>query len=163
MPTPSPAMVQLLDTFAPAFTAPTFAHARTLACGAILSVGQRTVAAALRAVGLAQERHDTTYHRVLNRARWSPVVLSRLLLGVIITAFAPEGPLVLFNPLIYLNSESNYTMALGLTQYAIGHSGTAYNLQMAAATAMTIPVILLFFFAQRYFMQGIVTTGLAAR
>ncbi len=95
MPTPSPAMVQLLDTFAPAFTAPTFAHARTLACGAILSVGQRTVAAALRAVRLAQERHDTTYHRVLNRARWSPVVLSRLLLGVIITAFAPEGPLVL--------------------------------------------------------------------
>ncbi len=69
----------------------------------------------------------------------------------------------LFNPLIYLNSESNYTMALGLTQYAIGHSGTAYNLQMAAATAMTIPVIILFFFAQRYFMQGIVTTGLAAR
>ena len=69
----------------------------------------------------------------------------------------------LFNPLIYLNSESNYTMALGLTQYVVGHSGTFYNLQMAAATVMTIPVIVLFFFAQRYFMRGIVTTGLAAR
>ena len=69
----------------------------------------------------------------------------------------------LFNPLIFLNSESNYTMALGLTQYAVGHNGTFYNLQMAAATVMTIPVILLFFFAQRYFMRGIVTTGLAAR
>jgi len=68
----------------------------------------------------------------------------------------------LFNPLIYLNSESNYTMALGLSQFAIGHSGTAYNLQMAAATAMTIPVIVLFFVAQRYFIRGIVTTGLAA-
>ena len=69
----------------------------------------------------------------------------------------------LFNPLIYLNSESNYTMALGLTQYVVGHNGTAYNLQMAAATVMTIPVIVLFFFAQRYFMQGIVTSGLAGR
>ena len=69
----------------------------------------------------------------------------------------------LFNPLIFLNSESNYTMALGLSQYAVGHNGTFYNLQMAAATVMTIPVIVLFFFAQRYFMRGIVTTGLAAR
>jgi multiple sugar transport system permease protein len=69
----------------------------------------------------------------------------------------------LFNPLIFLNSESNYTMALGLTQYVVGHSGTLYNLQMAAAVVMTIPVIVLFFFAQRYFMRGIVTTGLAAR
>jgi multiple sugar transport system permease protein len=68
-----------------------------------------------------------------------------------------------FNPLIYLDSQSNFTMALGLGQYVIGHSGTQYNLQMAAATVMTIPVILLFFVAQRYFMRGIVTTGLAAR
>ena len=68
-----------------------------------------------------------------------------------------------FNPLIYLNSESNYTMALGLGQYAVARSGQYYNLQMAAATAMTIPVVLLFFFAQRYFLQGIATTGLAAR
>ena len=42
-----------------------------------------------------------------------------------------------FNPLIYLNSQSNFTMALGLGQYVIGHSGTLYNLQMAAATVMT--------------------------
>ena len=69
----------------------------------------------------------------------------------------------LFNPLIYLNSESNYTMALGLSQYAVGHYGTLYNLQMAAAVVMTLPVIVLFFFAQRFFLRGIVTTGLAAR
>ncbi len=68
----------------------------------------------------------------------------------------------LFNPLIYINSESKYTMALGLTQYAVGHNGTFYNYQMAASAVMTLPVIVLFFFAQRYFMRGIVTTGLAA-
>lgn len=51
--------------------------------------------AARHAVGLAQERHDATYHRVLNRVRWSPVVLSLLLLGTIVAAFAWERPLVL--------------------------------------------------------------------
>jgi hypothetical protein len=61
-----------------------------------------------------------------------------------------------------LSSESNYTMALGLTQYAVGHNGTCYNLQMAVAVVMITSVIVLFFFAQRYFMRGIVTTGLAA-
>jgi multiple sugar transport system permease protein len=68
-----------------------------------------------------------------------------------------------FNPLIYLSSQSHFTMGLGLGQYVVGRSGTLYNLQMAAATVMTIPVILLFLFTQRFFMRGIVTTGLAAR
>ncbi|HZS92109.1 MAG TPA: carbohydrate ABC transporter permease [Chloroflexota bacterium] len=68
-----------------------------------------------------------------------------------------------FNPLIYLDSQSNFTMALGLGQYVIGHSGTLYNLEMAAATVMTIPVLVLFFVAQRSFIGGIATTGLAAR
>ncbi len=67
-----------------------------------------------------------------------------------------------FTPLIYLNSETNFTLALGLGQYEIAHGGVYYNLEMAAATAMTLPVIVLFFVAQRYFMRGIVTTGLAA-
>jgi len=65
--------------FAPAFTAPTFAHALTLAYGAILAPGRRTAAAALRAVGRNDERHCTTYHRVLNRAAWSPLALSKVL------------------------------------------------------------------------------------
>lgn len=67
-----------------------------------------------------------------------------------------------FTPLIFLQSPSNYTMALGLGQYVVGHGGQYWNLQMAAATAMTLPVIVLFFFAQRYFLRGIATTGLAA-
>lgn len=67
------------------------------------------------------------------------------------------------SPLIYLQSQSNYTMALGLGQYVVQHEGTYYNLQMAAATVMAVPVILLFFFAQRYFIRGIATTGLSAR
>jgi len=96
MPNPAPVLIRLLAMFAPAFTAPTFAHALTLAYGAILAPGRRTVAAALRAVGRNDERHCTTYHRVLNRAAWSPLVLSKVLLGLILNAFVgPEAPLLL--------------------------------------------------------------------
>lgn len=95
MPNPAPVLVRLLAMFAPAFTAPTFAHALTLAYGAILAPGRRTVAA-LRAIGRNDERHFTTYHRVLNRAAWSPLARSKVLLGLIRTAFVgPEAPLLL--------------------------------------------------------------------
>ena len=96
MPTPSPELIQVLQTFAPAFTAATFANAAVLLHGTILAPGARTVTAALRAVGRAHERHFTTYHRVLHRARRSPLRLSKLLLGLLVLTFLPPGaPLVL--------------------------------------------------------------------
>ena len=96
MPTPSPAVIQLLSEFAIAFTVPTFANALVLLYGTILSPGRRTVTAALRAMGLADDRHFTSYHRVLNRARWSPWVLSKILLRLIILLCLPPGaPLLL--------------------------------------------------------------------
>ena len=94
--TPAPALVRLLATFAVAFTRPTFDHALVLVYGALLATGRRTVTAALRAVGRREDRHFTTYHRVLNRAVWSPLRLSRLLLGLLATTFLdPTAPLVL--------------------------------------------------------------------
>jgi len=96
LPSPSPAVMALLQTFAVAFTRPTFAHACLLLFGTILAPGQRTVAAALRAVGLRDDRHFTTYHRVLNRAQWSPLHLSRLLLALIAsTLLAADAPIML--------------------------------------------------------------------
>jgi len=69
---------------------------QVLVTGVLLTSGRRTVAAALCAVGLGAERHFTTYHRVLNRAVWSPLRLSRMLLHLLVTAFlAPDAPLVL--------------------------------------------------------------------
>ena len=95
MPTLSPAILHLLAPFAPAFTRPTFEHALVLLSGTLLASGRRTVAAALRAVGLQDDRHFTTYHRVLNRAIWSALGVSKILLGLLITAFLPpESPLV---------------------------------------------------------------------
>lgn len=64
-----------------------------------------------------------------------------------------------FGPLIYLNSTDNFTVAVGLASYRSVLS-TRWELLMAASTAMIVPVIVLFFFAQRYFIKGIVMTGL---
>lgn len=94
--TPSPEIVHLLAEFASVFTRPTFAHAVALAYGTILACGPRTVAAALRALGLAGERRFTTYHRVLNRAEWSALAVGRILLALLCRHFlAPGEALVL--------------------------------------------------------------------
>ena len=86
----------MLSAFALAFTRPTFEHVQLLVTGTLLTAGRRTVAAALQAVGLGKEHTFTTYHRVLNRAVWSPLRLSRILLQLLITAFlTPDAPLVL--------------------------------------------------------------------
>ena len=96
MPAPAPEIVTLLATFAPAFTARTFARALVLLYGTLLAVGPRTVAAALRAVGRGQEPRFGSYHRVLNRAQWSSLRLGRLLLGLLVaTCLAPDAPLLL--------------------------------------------------------------------
>src|SRR5215471_5309675 len=90
MPTPPFAIVprrSVLTPFAVAFTAPTFRHVLVLVAGTILTNGRRTVAAALCAVGLGEERRFTTYHRVLNRGVWSALLLSRLLLEVLVRTF----------------------------------------------------------------------------
>jgi DDE superfamily endonuclease len=63
--------------------------------GAILAPGRRTVSSALRAMGLDQEKRFHRYHRVLSRASWSSREASRILLGLLVEAFVPEGdPLV---------------------------------------------------------------------
>jgi hypothetical protein len=96
MPTPSAPIIQVLAVFATAFTAPTLANALVLLYGTILAPGRRTVAAALRMMGLGASKHFTNYHRVLNRARWSPWVLSQLLLALLIRLFLSAGaPLLL--------------------------------------------------------------------
>lgn len=64
-----------------------------------------------------------------------------------------------FGPLIYLNSPENFTVAVGLASFR-GVLNTRWELQMAASTAMILPVVVLFFLAQRYFIKGIVMTGI---
>ncbi len=95
MQTLPPATLTLLAPFAPRFSPCVWRHALVLVAGTLLAPGTRTVCAALRAMGPHQTRHRTRYHRVLNRAKWSGLAVSRMLLGLLVAAFAPEGPLVL--------------------------------------------------------------------
>jgi multiple sugar transport system permease protein len=63
-------------------------------------------------------------------------------------------------PLIYLSDPNKMTLTLGLYNYiGPGWSRTDWGLLLAAATMITIPPVLLFFFAQRYFIEGISVTG----
>lgn len=63
-------------------------------------------------------------------------------------------------PLIYLQNQKSFTLALGLQAYQSQAGGTAWNLLMAASVMVVLPVIVLFFFAQKQFIQGIAATGL---
>jgi hypothetical protein len=86
----------LLCVCASAFTRPTCEHVPVLVTGPWLTSGRRTVTAAVRAVGRGGERHCTSSHRVLTRAVWSPLCLSRILLHLLVTTvLAPDAPLVL--------------------------------------------------------------------
>ena len=85
----------LIITFAPLFVQRSWLHAQVLLIGAILAPGRRTVASALRITGHARDRHFTNYHRVLSRAPWSARDGGRMLLGHLVQAFAPRGPVIL--------------------------------------------------------------------
>jgi multiple sugar transport system permease protein len=61
-------------------------------------------------------------------------------------------------PLIYITSPEKYTVSLGLSQF-LGNYTTQYAYLMAASTMMIIPTILVFILAQRYFVHGVVLTG----
>ena len=62
-------------------------------------------------------------------------------------------------PLVYLSSESNYTLALGLQLFR-GMYNSQWHLMMAASTVVVTPAIIIFLIGQRYFLEGIALTGL---
>jgi len=63
-------------------------------------------------------------------------------------------------PLIYLLDQKTFTLSLGLQFYQSQNGGTSWNLLMAASAMVIAPVIILFFFTQKLFIQGIAITGL---
>jgi len=72
-----------------------WAYAQVLLTGAILARGQRTVTAVLRVMGLSDETHFVNYHRVLQRAVWSSLAVSRTLLLLLIQTFVATGPILI--------------------------------------------------------------------
>jgi multiple sugar transport system permease protein len=62
-------------------------------------------------------------------------------------------------PLIYLLDEGHYTLSLGLAMFT-GQYGSEYGMLMAVSTVVTLPIIVLFFFTQRTFIQGMTMSGI---
>ncbi len=62
-------------------------------------------------------------------------------------------------PLIYLTDQQSFTLSVGLNFFQSQHGGTKWNLLMAASLVIIAPVLIVFFFAQKVFIQGIATTG----
>ncbi len=94
MPTLPSDYLTLVLAFAPVFSKRIWSHVQILLLGAILTPNQRTVTAVLRIMGLSQNKHFQNYHRILNRAVWSSREISRVLLGLLVTTFAPTGPVI---------------------------------------------------------------------
>ena len=90
-----PSILQLLNHFAPVFSERVWDQALVLVVGALLAPGPRTVAACLRVLGLQSERQFQNYHRVLSRAKWSSLALSRILLGLLVLTLVAAGAPVL--------------------------------------------------------------------
>jgi hypothetical protein len=95
MPTLPPEFTSIILSFAPLFGHCVWERAQILLMGAMLAPGKRTVTSALRVMGLSAERHFQNYHRVLNRAVWSCRLASLILFRLLLTTFAPSGPIVL--------------------------------------------------------------------
>src|SRR3954465_6983532 len=76
------------------FTVAVWRHALVLVCGALLAPGRRTVAAALRVMGLGEVAGFAVYHRVLSHGHWCSRALAHRLLLLLVAAFVPHGPVV---------------------------------------------------------------------
>jgi hypothetical protein len=84
----------VIGVFAPIFSRPVWQHVKVLITGAVLAPGKRTVTAMLQIMGRSAASDFQTYHRVLNRAVWSPLQASRLLLKLLAAVFIPQGVII---------------------------------------------------------------------
>jgi len=84
----------LIAAFAPIFGKRIWPQVLVLVVGAVLAPGKRTVTSVLRIMGMSDEEHFQNYHRVLNRAVWSSLAVSRVLLGLLVGAFTSGEPIV---------------------------------------------------------------------
>ncbi len=86
-----PEIMTLMNAFSPVFSERTWDWIPILVVGAILAPGKRTVTSVLRVMGLSEERQYQRYHRVLNRAVWSSLRVSQILLGLLVMALVSQG------------------------------------------------------------------------
>lgn len=90
-----PELTDASPIFSRLFSKRVWPSVQTLIKGAILAVGPRTVAAALRVMGLSEDQQFQRFYRVLNSDAWSSLKASQHLLTTLIETFAPFGRLLM--------------------------------------------------------------------
>jgi multiple sugar transport system permease protein len=94
-------------------------------------------------------------------------IFSRVIMPLCGPALATLGILTFLSswnnflwPLVVAQSEDKYTLPVALALYSVGQNATRYGLLLAGSVVIILPVIALFVALQRYFVQGIATTGI---
>lgn len=87
-------IISVLLPFADLFSKKVWNHVQVMLIGGILATGKRTVTSILEVMGLEDEPNFQNYHRVLNRAVWSNLQGSKILLATLVMAFIPNGTIV---------------------------------------------------------------------
>lgn len=93
--TPPVPILPYLLPFAVLFSRPVWKNALVLALGAILSRGKRTVTSCLRVMGLKDDSNFPRFHWVLSHAKWSSLLASKILLGMLVKYIGVNGPFVI--------------------------------------------------------------------
>ena len=89
-------IMPIIGAFRQVFSERMWDWAQILLVGSILTTHVRTVASVLRVMGLSQDKQFQNFHRVLNRAKWSGLLTSKILLGLLIATFLASGmPLII--------------------------------------------------------------------
>lgn len=63
-------------------------------------------------------------------------------------------------PVVFLSSKDMFTLPQALTQFVDAYGGPMWNVQLAAATMSTLPILVVFVLAQRQFIEGLAHSGL---
>jgi multiple sugar transport system permease protein len=110
---------------------------------------------------IPQELGDAV--RVDGGSEWT--IFTRIVLPLSVPVLATVALFAFINawndflgPLIYLQTPSRYTLSIGLSTF-LGQYGSQWSWLMAASALVFIPIVILFFFTQRTFIQGITLTG----
>ena len=140
--------IRVLAMFACHFTPQTWQQARVLVTGAILVRGQRTVTAVLRVMGLSNESHFVNYHRVLSRAVWSALAVSRTLLALVLMTFAPGGTIVIGGDETIERRRGEEIEALGIYRDPV-RSSKSHFVKASGLRWVTLMVLVPIPFAQR--------------
>ena len=87
-------IITIMTAFASEFTHPTLKNIQTLFVGAILCRRPRRISSILRVMGLGTVQNFSKYHRVLSRASWSGLALSKILIGLLVKILPPSWPIL---------------------------------------------------------------------